>query len=244
MNKRGIDISEFQGFIDFQKVKNSGIDCIIIRYGDGLYQDIYFARNMEQAKKYGFHFGVYIFSRAVNKAQGKEEAQRLIKACKKFAPDMPYYIDMEADAIIPYADQVISGFLEACDEAGVTGGVYANLNWFLNYINTKKIKDRPLWLAQYNERITHNNPEWFGIWQYTSSGRCPGIQGNVDLNHVYVAYWEQKKKEEKEYNDSIKAKAVDVIFGKYGAGDERIKKLGADYEAVQDIVNKLYDIIG
>lgn len=244
MSKRGIDISEFQGVIDFSKVKNAGIDCIIIRYGDGLYQDKYFKRNMEQAKKYGFHFGAYLLSRAVNKAQGKEEGQRLIAACKKYDYDMPLYIDMEAAEISKYADDVIAGFFEACDESGVTGGVYANLNWFNNYISTKKIKDRPLWIAQYYDRITHYMPEWFGMWQYTSEGRCPGIDGYVDLNHVYVDYWNQKKEESKKtYTDAEKIKAVDVFLGKYGAGDERVKKLGRDYENVQSLVNEIIERI-
>ena len=238
---RGIDVSEFQGYIDFDKVKAAGIDCIIIRYGDGLYQDIYFERNMKEAQKRGFHFGAYLLSRAVNKAQGKEEGQRLIKACKRYNFDMPLYIDMEAAEISRFADSVIDGFLEACQEAGVTGGVYANLNWFNNYISTKRLKNYPLWIAQYNDRITHYMPEWFGIWQYTSKGSCPGISENVDLNHVYVDYWNEK--ESKAYTDQDKIKAVDVLFGKYGAGDERVKKLGKDYEAVQSLVNEIIERI-
>lgn len=244
MNKRGIDISEWQGKIDFSKVKNAGIDCVIVRYADGSYCDKYFAYNMGECERRGIHFGAYIYSRAINEAQAREEAQAIIKACSLYNYDMPIYIDMEANELVGIANIIIDAFLDECDKAGVLGGIYANLNWFNNYINTRKYIERPLWIAQYYDRLTHKNPGWFGMWQYTSQGSCPGISGNVDLNHVYVDYWNQKKKEKKEVSESIKAKAVDVIFGKYGAGDERVKKLGADYDAVQDIVNKLYDIIG
>lgn len=245
MNKRGIDISEWQGKIDFQKVKNAGIDCVIVRYADGSYIDKNFAFNMGECERKGLHFGAYIFSRAVNEAQAREEAQAIIKACSLYKYDMPLYIDMEASNLSGIANKIINAFLDECDKAGVKGGIYANLNWFNNYINTRYYVDRPLWIAQYNDYLTHSNPAWFGMWQYTSKGSCPGINGNVDLNYVYIEYWNNKKEEPKESSaaDEIKIKAVDVILGKYGTGSERKKKLGSSYEAVQEVVNELIERI-
>lgn len=239
MRKRGIDISEWQGNINFLQVKNAGIDCIIVRYADGSYIDKKFITNMKECQKYGFHFGAYIFSRAKSKAQARDEAKRLIAACAPYKYDMPLYIDMESPQVQLIADQVIAGFLDECDKAGVKGGVYSNLNWFNNFININKIKDRPIWYAQYNNEITFKHPEWIGMWQYTSTGKCPGINGNVDLNHVYVEYWD--KKPDETYPDNIKIKAVDVFLGKYGSGAERKKKLGNDYDAVQKLVNEIIE---
>ena len=101
---RAIDVSEWQGLIDWQKVKADGVEVAIIRYADGLYMDRYFHQNMTNAKKAGLHVGSYIFSRAVNAAQAKEEAQRIINACKPYKLDMPIYIDLEAENLKYFAN--------------------------------------------------------------------------------------------------------------------------------------------
>lgn len=244
MKYRGIDISEFQGKIDFNKVKAAGIECIIVRYADPFhdnYEDIYFKRNMQECQRLGFHFGAYIFSRATNAAAARNEAKNIIKACAKYKYDMPLYIDMESAQVVNVANEVIAAYLDECDKAGVIGGVYANTNWFTNYIDTEKIKERPLWIAQYYDRITHAHPEYFGIWQFTASGTTPGISGNTDLDNVYVEYWNQDKPEPEPIADDIKIKAVDVILDKYGTGEARKKALGKDYEKVQELVNEIIE---
>lgn len=250
MRFRGIDVSEFQGIIDWDRVKTSGIECVIVRYGDPAhsnYEDVYFRSNMRECEKRGFHLGAYILSRATTAKAARLEARNMISACKSYKYDMPLYIDLEIASCRPYVNDVIAGFLAECDSAGVIGGVYANQDWFSNSINTEKIKDRPLWIAQYNERITHKRPEYFGAWQYTSVGRVPGISGNCDLDYFYIDYWNKEKPApapDPEYTDSEKIKAIDVLLGKYGAGDERVKKLGKDYKKVQSLVNDILERLG
>lgn len=233
---KGIDVSEYQGYIDFKEVKKSGVGVVICRYADGNYIDEYFDRNMQECEKVGLHFGAYILTRAKDAACAQKEANRIIAAAKKYSYDMPLYIDVEADEAKKNANEIIDAFLDVCDKKKVKGGIYANLTWFVNYIDVYKYKDRPLWLAQYNNKITNLDPSLFGMWQYTSSGRVPGIVGPVDLDEVYVKYWENLPA----IPDNIKAMAVDCILGEYGNGEERKERLGEYYEAVQNVVNLIY----
>lgn len=242
---KGIDISEYQGRVDFRKVKNAGIDFIIIRYADGLYIDKYFSQNMIQAQAMGFHFGAYIYTRAVNAAQAREEAQRIIKACEPYNYDMPLYIDIEEQSLVRCADEIAGAFLDECDKRGVKGGIYANTNFFKNYIKTEKYIKYPLWIADIDGRSRPAyNPDWFGMWQYTWEGKIDGVNGHVDLNRCYVSYW--KDKNEKNSNAKIKAvcdelnvKAQGVLAGEYGTGAAREEALGKYYLPVQWIVNEI-----
>lgn len=230
-----IDVSEWQGKIDWKKVAASGTKGAIIRYADGSYLDPTFDRNMKQAKAAGLHIGAYIFSRAKTAAGARKEAKRLYKACKPYSPDMPLYIDLEARGLEKYADKVAIAFIGQMEKLGAKGGVYANCNWFSNYLNKtiKKYADRPLWIAQYYSRITHRDPSLFGMWQYTSKGSVDGIKGYVDRNKCYVAYWKDAKKTEakpkatkKVPSLTLKKTRSEVIadaikFGKWIASDNR-----------------------
>lgn len=246
---RGIDVSEWQGLIDWQKVKASGIQFAIIRYADGLYIDRYFHQNMAQAAKAGLHIGVYIYSRAINAAQAKEEARRTIEACKPYKYDMPIYIDLEEESLKYIAQTTARAFLDECAKHGVKGGIYANLNWFNNYINPQKFLDASLWLAQWNNAITARDPSLFGLWQYSSKGKINGINGDVDLDYCYKEYWKIGTNEGKEATnydkkiDSIindlRAKTKQTLAGKYGNGAQRQKALGDLYTPVQWIINRV-----
>lgn len=192
MAYKGIDVSSWQGNINWKKVKAAGITAAIIRYADGNYLDKYFDKNMKEAKAVGIHIGAYIFSRASSEAKAKEEARRLFEASRKYIPDMPLYIDLEASSLSKNANSIAASFLKEMDALGGRGGIYANLNWFSNYIDPSKFKDRPLWIAQYYEKLTAKHKEWYGMWQYSSKGKVSGIDGNVDMNHLYIPYWEKK----------------------------------------------------
>ena len=187
-----IDVSVWQGDIDWAKVKADGVDGAIIRYADGSTLDSKFDKNMKAAKAQGLHVGAYIFSRAKTKAAAEKEAERLYNACKQYNPDMPLYIDLEASSLSSYANQSAFAFINKMKALGGKPGIYANLNWFNNYIKTANYTSYPLWIAQYNSKITHKHPNWFGMWQYSSSGSVKGIKGRVDMNKCYVAYWDQK----------------------------------------------------
>lgn len=188
-----IDVSSWQGNIDWKKVKADGIDGAIIRYADGNTLDSCFDKNMKNAIAAGLHVGCYIYSRAKTKAAAEKEATRLYNAAKKYKFDMPLYIDLEAKSQTGVANTVAAAFINKMDSFGVKSGIYANLNWFNNYLvsSLNKYSDRPLWIAQYNNKITHKTPSLFGMWQYTSSGKVDGIKGNVDRDKCYVAYWDK-----------------------------------------------------
>ena len=191
-----IDVSDWQDKIDWNKVKADGVVGAIIRYADGTTLDKRFKENMANAKAAGLHIGSYIFSRAKTKAQAEAEATRLFNACKPYALDMPLYIDLEARGLGKYADTVAPAFLNKIKALGGRGGVYANLNWWNNYLTktAKNYSASPFWIAQYNSKITHKNPALFGMWQYSSKGRVNGIKGNVDMDECYIAYWGAEKK--------------------------------------------------
>ena len=188
-----IDVSDWQGQIDWKKVKADGVVGAIIRYGDGNVLDKRFAENMKNAKDAGLHIGSYIFSRAKTKAEAEKEAERLFNACKPYAPDMPLYIDLEVASLAKYANVVAQAFLVKMKALGGRGGVYANLNWWNNYLadTAKNYSSNPFWIAQYNSTMDYKPADRMGMWQYTSSGKVDGISGKVDMDKCYRAYWEK-----------------------------------------------------
>ena len=192
-----IDVSEFQGTIDWTKVKADGVVGAIIRYGDGTYKDPYFTKNITGAKKAGLHVGAYIFSRAKTKSEAEKEATSLYNGSKSYDPDMPLYIDLEAKGLEKYANVVAQAFLVKMKELGGRGGVYANLNWWDNYLadTAKNYSSNPFWIAQYNDTMDYKPADRMGMWQYTSSGKVDGIKGNVDMDKCYTAYWQTEQKE-------------------------------------------------
>lgn len=194
-----IDVSDWQDKIDWNKVKADGVVGAIIRYADGTTLDKRFQENMVNAKAAGLHIGSYIFSRAKTKAQAESEATRLYNACKPYAPDMPLYIDLEVSSLSKYADTVAAAFLNKMAALGARGGVYANLNWWNHYLTgtAKNYSASPFWIAQYNDTMDYKPADRMGMWQYTSSGKVDGINGKVDMDKCYVAYWNTHQKNSK-----------------------------------------------
>lgn len=244
-----IDVSDWQGKIDWQKVKADGIVGAVIRYADGTTLDNRFTENMKGAKAAGLHVGAYIYSRAKTKAEAESEAERLYNACKPYNLDMPLYIDVEARGLEGYADTVAPAFLNKMAKLGGKGGVYSYLVWWNNYLK-KTAADysaSPFWIAQYNETMDYKPASKMGMWQYTSEGRVDGIKGNVCKDKCFVAYWEEKPKpapapEKKTVNQL----AQEVLDGKWGTGDERKRQLeeeGYDYYAVQKRVDEIVKIL-
>lgn len=207
-----IDVSEFQApkgqKIDWEKVKNSGIDGAIIKFGAGpKLVDSEFDYNVKECIRLGLHVGAYIYSWATTAKEAEYEADRLIEACSKYNLDMPLYYDIEEGTInkrTATAQLTTEAFLNRCKEKGITAGVYSGLYWFMHYLYPSRMLEHPLWIAQYKsgiERPEHPHPEWFGMFQYTSKGTVPGIAGNVDMNYCYVPYWETYGKKQKELPD-------------------------------------------
>lgn len=193
---KGIDVSSHQGEIDWSKVK-SQIDFAIIRlgYGDNVERqdDNYFIKNVNGCINNNIPFGVYIYSYALNLG-GSESIQSEIDHTKKMLSKIskkPFcvYIDMEDDSTIKLGKTMLTNFaLEFCKQitqSGYKAGVYANENWFKNYLQVSTIASfgYSIWCAKYSQykpNITSN----YDIWQYSSTGRINGINGNVDMNYM------------------------------------------------------------
>ena len=214
---RVIDVSDWQGQIDWEKVKADGVVGAIIRYADGDTLDKRFAENMKSAKAAGLHVGSYIFSRAKTIAEAEAEATRLFNACKTYAPDMPLYIDLEVASLAKYANVVAQAFLIKMKALGGRGGVYANLTWWNNYLadTAKNYSSNPFWIAQYNDTMDYKPSDRMGMWQYTSSGSVYGIKGDVDMDKCYRAYWEKPTIVEREL-EACKIQADWMKNAEYG----------------------------
>jgi GH25 family lysozyme M1 (1,4-beta-N-acetylmuramidase) len=244
---KGIDVSSHNGDIDWSKVKTQ-IDFAIIRlgYGDNVEKqdDSYFIKNVNGCINNNIPFGVYIYSYALNLG-GSESIQSEIDHTKRMLSKIsqkPFcvYIDMEDDSTIKLGKTLLTDFaLEYCKQitqAGYKAGVYANENWFKNYLNCSTIASYgySIWCAKYSEykpNITSN----YDIWQYSSTGHINGINGNVDMNYMYNNIIGSQHINEK----TIDELAREVIAGKYGNGEARKKALGDKYNQVQEKVNQL-----
>ena len=194
---KGIDVSSHNGEINWNIVK-SQINFAIIRlgYGDNVERqdDSYFIKNVNGCINNNIPFGVYIYSYALNLG-GNESIQSEIEHTKRQLSKIsqkPFcvYIDMEDDSTIKLGKTLLTNFaLEYCKQitqAGYKAGVYANENWFKNYLQVSTIASYgySIWCAKYssNKPVISSN---YDIWQYTSEGRLNGINTVVDMNNMY-----------------------------------------------------------
>ena len=196
----GIDVSSHQGDIDWAAVRSAGVDFALIRLGyrgysqGGLVMDAKFYRNIQGALDNGIDVGVYFFSQALNAAEGAEEARFCLNAVRNYNLTYPIIFDWE-----PYASSVNArtkglsnynltqatvSFCKTVQTAGYQPMVYNNLTYFYLHLDLSQVKSYPFWLAQYNSRPSFYYA--FDIWQYSSTGRVSGINGNVDLNIEFV----------------------------------------------------------
>ena len=190
--KKGIDVSEFQGNIDWQTVKNSGIDFAIIRCGYGSdysdQDDAKWLRNVSECERLGIPYGVYIYSYANTTAKARSEAEHVLRLLKGHNPTYPVYYDLEdkvvsnagRSAIINFANI----FCSTIEANGYKAGIYANLNWWDTKLNDSSLNKYEKWVAQWNYRCTYDGD--YRLWQCTSDGSVPGISGRVDLNFEFL----------------------------------------------------------
>ena len=194
--EKGIDVSKWNGTIDWNSVKNSGIDYVIIRAGYGTSTvDPQFKSYIEGAKKAGLKIGVYWFSYATSVEKAKQEAQACLQTLSPYKSSInyPVFFDFEY-ASVDYAkknginitknlvSQMANAFLNTVKSQGYTTGLYTNRNFSNTYYNTDLLNSNNLWIAQYNSTNSFGKP--YSIWQYSESGKIPGISGAVDLNYT------------------------------------------------------------
>ena len=192
---KGIDVSKWNGRIDWKKVKKAGIDFCIIRTGYSKTVDYKFKYNIEEAIENGLQIGVYHFSYATTNAKAKEEAEfclKLIKPYKKYIT-LGVWFDYEYDSVsysrrygvYPTKKSVTSlaeTFCSTVEKNGYSTGIYTNLDFSSNYFTKEVLNKYPAWIAVWGKMNYHGK---YVMWQYTDSGRVDGIHGKVDMNIFY-----------------------------------------------------------
>ncbi len=196
----GIDVSKWQGEIDWDQVKGEGIEFAIIRCGyrgsvtGSLVEDPYFAQNIKAAKAAGIKVGVYFFTQAVNEVEAVEEASMVVSLIRDYELEYPVFIDTEgaggegrADGLdVGVRTAVCDAFCTTIENAGYKAGVYASRNWYNKRLETAQLEKYTIWLAEYRSAPIYQG--YYQMWQYTSKGSVAGIKGRVDMNISYLGY--------------------------------------------------------
>lgn len=190
---RGIDVSKFQGSIDWNAVKADGITFAIIRcgyrgYGSGaLVEDSTYRQNIQGAINAGLRVGVYFYSQAINEAEAVEEASMVLSLVSGYSLPLGVYYDTEsvgggrANALSAAERTACAvAFCETIRSAGYSAGVYSYASWFYNALNFANISKYNIWIAQYRDTLSFSYKH--NIWQYTGSGSVNGISKPVDMN--------------------------------------------------------------
>lgn len=192
MSKKGIDVSEFQGKIDWEKVKNDGIEFAILRCGYGMdfsnQDDVEYERNANECERLGIPYGVYLMSYANTVEKARSEAEHVLRLIEGRKISLGVWHDIEDNGTSGAINKetltnIINTFCNTIKNAGYKVGVYASLNWLENKIE-KTIKDNyDIWVAQYYSKCEYEGK--YIMWQHTSSGKVNGISTNVDVNILY-----------------------------------------------------------
>ena len=189
---QGIDVSKHQGYIDWQQVKNAGIDFAIIRCGYGgnttSQDDVRWEYNASSCESLGIPYGVYLYSHADTTSEIDGEVQHVLRLLKGHKPTLPVYIDIEENKQFALGGAVLSEFAKRfCSQikkAGYKSGLYTSTSHWNAYFGAfAELPSYYHWVAQYNTSCTYSGR--YETWQYSNTGRVPGISGNVDLNVNY-----------------------------------------------------------
>lgn len=197
----GIDVSRYQKEIDFDQVKDQGIDFVMIRVGARGYKtgtltlDEYFEENLNKATEAGLDVGLYFYSQAISTQEAAEEATMVINAIGEHKINYPIAIDMEmvdndmsrVETLSKDERTVITAaFVNAIKDAGYRPMIYGNKEWLLKRIDTSKFTQSSIWLAQDDDIPDY--PYTYDMWQYTTDGSVYGVNGPVDMNICFVDY--------------------------------------------------------
>ena len=233
---KGIDVSEHNGVIDWEKVKNSDVKFAIIRCGYGQnytsQDDLYWERNVKECVRLGIPFGVYLYSYAMTPEAAKSEAEHVLRLISGYKLSYPVFYDLEneggsynqASLGAEALGDIAETFCNIISGAGYNVGIYANTNWFTNYLTDSRFSRWDKWVAQYNYECTYSGN--YSMWQSTSTGSVPGISGNVDLNFDFKysnSYWHEENGNLYYYQNGIMQTGFKTINGqKYYFGDDGI----------------------
>jgi lysozyme len=189
----GIDVSEWQGDIDFEEVKKAGVSFVMIRIGHGsnddgtYYEDKCFKQNLENAKKAGLKVGIYYYSKAINPEEAIKQAKWIVNLLNKEKLDLPIAFDWESwskfnDFHISYVtlNKTAESFMKEVIKNGYIGMLYGSASYLEKIWN---LSNYPTWLAHYTDKTDYSKPYY--IWQLANTGIVPGINSHVDLDVLY-----------------------------------------------------------
>lgn len=198
MMMKGIDVSKYQGQIDFNAVKRAGVEFVIIRAGFGSYisqKDPYFEQNYARAKAAGLKVGAYWFSYANSPEAAAQEARTCAEAIKGKTFEFPIYYDLENEPVSNYypfskgkehCSKLVTTFCTELEKLGYFAGLYISRSPLQAYISKEVAERFALWVAEYGSKLNYNGN--VGMWQNSSTGRIVGIIGNVDTDICYIDY--------------------------------------------------------
>ena len=204
ISHKGIDVSRFQGNIDWNAVAQDGVEFAFIRvanrgYGTGkLVEDEKFDANLKGAVAAGLHVGVYIYSQAVNEDEAREEANFVIDKLKAHGVNCPIVFDVEKTAdptgrmnqlSVEERTNLTLLFCQTVEQAGYKPMIYHNLEMGALLIDIETLEGYDKWFAYYNDDMYY--PYEYKIWQYSDKGKVDGINADVDLNISFSAFWEE-----------------------------------------------------
>ena len=243
-----IDVSVHNGDIDWDRAKDF-IDGAIIRCGYGSdytsQDDHKWIRNVTECERLGIPYAVYLYSYARSSDQARSEAEHAIRLCQGHKPSVVYF-DSEEPGTGGIARSNASIFIDKLRMAGFKAGVYASTSWYKSYLFG--IQSDSLWLAAYGSNNGQAQKKYRpnlgeDLWQYSSVAVIPGV-GKCDVNIMYKNIFNTQPKPDPSPepipNNELLELVAQTLEGKYGNGDDRVKYLGKNYNAVQDMINHIF----
>lgn len=257
MSWRGIDVSGWQGVIDWDKVKNQ-IDYAIIKLGNigdntKFWLGDYFARNYNECTRLGIPIGLYVYCYCNDVENARQAGREVAEYLKDKKIQLPVYIDMEDEEIIGEgADKLTDiciAFNTEVEKSGKWAGVYASKDWFENHLNKDVIKSKyTTWIAHVDYTYEQDKYEGqYDMFQYSWEGQVDGIDENVDMDILYRDLIGQINGSSPapsepviphKSNEEIADEVIAGFWGNQPERQERLEAEGYDYQAIQDIVNQ------
>lgn len=189
MTMKGIDVSGYQGDIDFKKVKASGVQFVIVKAGYSTSTVDTFEKNYKNAKAAGLHVGAYWYSYAQTLAESKAEAQVFIKTVKGKQFDFPLYLDLEEksqfDKGKKFCSELVTEFCGELEKNGLFAGLYGSASPLETFVSEEVRKKYTVWCADYRGKCYYKGD--YGVWQ-SGQGKVNGIKGDCDIDTAYVDF--------------------------------------------------------
>lgn len=192
---RGIDVSKWQGTINWKKVSSAGVDFVMIRSSYGSHHtDEMLDKNVKGCEKYGIPYGFYHYTYAKSASEARTEAKYFLKTIKGYDPEYPIVLDIEEEYFKKMSRKkvtdIIVAFMEVVEEAGYYAMIYSSPNFINGYVDASRIAKYDIWIACWGdeERLNSYYDGHYGMWQYSATGKVKGIDGDVDMDYSYRDY--------------------------------------------------------